>query len=273
MRFFDSHCHVQDPEFAGEYEAVFQRARAAGVEAFLLPASTLDDAQDALELALNEDCFLGIGQHPHDSKDWTADSPRRLRELYYEAGERAEKLGRLNPVRAIGEIGLDYYYDLSPRDVQRACLREQIELASELNLPVIIHERDAFQDCYQILKEAVEDGLLAGPAGVIHCFSGSKETAVLYHKLGFCLGFDGPITFKNAKKFAGIVRAIPLSAMLIETDSPYLSPDGFRGEQNEPAHVPLVALKLAEYLDLSLAEVAAATYANAEKLFAYRGGN
>ena len=268
MRFFDSHCHLQDVDFQADRQAVLARARRAGVSAFLWPASSVAESREALELVMPErDCYLAIGQHPHEAGGWSASSAESLREIYAEAAARARESGREQPIRAIGEIGLDYHYDLAPREVQRAVFSQQIRLAHDLQLPLVIHEREAFQDTFTILEEAQREGLLAAEPGVIHCFSGSRETALRYAKLGFLLGFDGPISFSQAKKFREIVPALTLDQILVETDAPFLSPTGFRGQRNEPSRIPLITLHLAELFGCDFRTMAEATDKNARRLF------
>ncbi|MDO5734016.1 MAG: TatD family hydrolase [Eubacteriales bacterium] len=268
MVFFDSHCHLQDADFAADRKAVFERARLAGVQYFMLPASTLEDSATALELALSEEnCYSAIGLHPHEAKDWAENTAEELEKIYLRAKRLASDSGSLLKIRAYGEIGLDYYYDHSPREVQKQVFRTQLELAHELDLPVIIHEREAFLDCYTILKQAKADGLLQKTAGVAHCFSGSAESALLLKDLGFMLGFDGPITYHNARRALEVIRRVDESDLVIETDSPYLSPSPFRGQRNESARIPLIALKMAEIRACSLERVAEFTTANAKRLF------
>lgn len=265
---FDSHCHIHDEAFDADRAEVFQRARDAGVTHFLLPASNVPDARAAFELAQREaNCYSAISLHPQEAADWTDETARELAAIYDDAKALSRETGEPVLVRAVGEIGLDYYYENSPRDIQKDVYRKQLELAHELDLPIIIHERDAFQDSYEILKQAKADGLLKKCPGVCHCFSGSRESAELLMDLGFMLGFDGPITFKNARKAPEIVATMPLDRLVLETDSPYLSPHPFRGKRNEPMRVVTIAEKAAELRGVTLEEVAEATFANTLKLY------
>ena len=188
----------------------------------LLPSSDYEDACRVVSLAeSNERLVCAVGCHPHEAAGFTIETADALALLV--ASHRQA------PVVACGEIGLDYHYDFSPRDKQRQVFRAQLELAFELGLPVIIHEREATADCLNILEKAASDGLLRALPGVFHCFSGSVETARIVLAMGFFLGFDGPVTFKNAKKPVSVVEMCPPDQLLIETDSPYLTPVPFTG--------------------------------------------
>jgi len=177
--------------------------------------------------------------------------------------ETLRSLAKNNKVVAIGEIGLDYYYDFSPRDLQKKWFREQIRLAKELKLPIIVHDRDAHEDIYNIIKEELDDNL----TGVLHCYSGNIQMAREYIKMGFYLSFGGPVTFKNAKTPKEVVKEIPLSSLLIETDSPYLTPEPHRGKRNEPLYVRHVATTIAYLKEISYEEVVKRTGENTKKLF------
>ncbi len=265
---FDSHCHIHDEAFADDRAEVFQRAREAGVTHFLLPSSNVPDARFAFEVAQTEEnCFSSISLHPQEAADWTDTTARELAAIYDDAKALSRETGEPVLVRAVGEIGLDYYYENSPRDIQKEVYRKQLELAHELDLPIIIHVRDAFQDSYEILKRAKADGLLKKRPGVAHCFSGSRESAELLMELGFMIGVDGPITFKNARKAPEIVASMPLDRLVLETDSPYLSPHPFRGKRNEPMRLVTIAEKAAELRAITLEEVAEATFANTLTLY------
>lgn len=272
VELFDSHAHLQDAEAFPEDELplVLARARAAGVTRVLLPASSLDDADAAAALARRfRGLYFAAGCHPHEASAFTPDHLSRLRDhagLGQAESDRTGLASRL-PLLAIGEIGLDYHYDFSPRDAQKAVFEQQLEMAFLAGLPLIIHEREATADCLAILCSFARAGRLRPEPGVFHCYSGSVETARELLKLGFFLGFDGPITFKNAHKPLDVIRACPSNRLLIETDSPYLTPVPFRGKRNEPQHVRLVAERMAQELGLSLAETAALTTANACRCF------
>lgn len=259
MIWFDTHAHLQDEDFAQDLSEVLLRAEEAEIGRILLPGANLAESAKAVVLAGRyPQLCCAVGVHPHDAVTVDAALLESLRQL-----------ARNHPddVVAIGEIGLDYHYDLSPRDRQQKAFRQQLELAFELGLPLIIHEREAHADCLAILREAATDGLLRPVPGVFHCFSGSPESASILLDMGFYLGFDGPITFKNARKAPDVIRMCPLDRLVLETDSPYLSPEPFRGRRNEPARIPLIGTRMAEIRGEDPAVIAAATYANACRLF------
>jgi TatD DNase family protein len=208
---------------------------------------------DAVALAsLYDDVYATVGMHPHDAKDVGPEELKSLREL------------TIHPkVIAVGETGLDYYYSHSPHDVQRRVFMDFINLARQAGLPLIVHERDAAQDAAQLLRSEGTGDL----RGVIHCFTGNYEAACAYLDLGFYLSFTGIITFKNAEPLRDVVRQVPLKKILIETDSPYLTPVPHRGKRNEPAYVRLVAEAVAIIKSVSLEEVAQITSGNARELF------
>ena len=256
MELFDSHAHLQDPAFAPDLEDVLNRAIAAGVTRILLPASNFADTAAATKIARKrQGLYYSAGCHPNEAIDFANTGKAKLTELVF-APDRG-------PLLAIGEVGLDYHYDFSPRPVQKLVFMEQLDVAYEARLPLIIHEREATADCLKILHDYRNNGRLLPSPGVFHCFSGSVETAELLLDMGFYLGFDGPITFKNAKKALEVMHMCPQNRLLIETDSPYLTPSPFRGQRNEPKHVELVAKRLAEEIGLSLSEAADLTAQNA----------
>jgi len=250
---FDSHTHLDDEGFDLDRDEVIERAREAGVKYMLNPGADLASSIKGVNLAERyEGLYAAVGVHPHDVKDMDEATMEILKAL-----------SQKNKVVAIGEIGLDFYYDHSPRDTQRYWFKRQIQLAREVGLPIIIHERDAHQEVFDILKEA-----RAGELGcVMHCFSGSVELAKEYVKLGMYISLGGPVTFKNARKPQEVAMAVPLDKLLIETDSPYLTPIPFRGKRNEPARVSLVAEKIAELRGLSPETLAQQTTENAKAFF------
>ena len=260
MELFDSHAHLQDHVFAADLETVVERAIAAGVTRILLPASDLADTVAASHVARSrKGLFYSAGCHPHEAASFTREDKVRLEGLLTDPDR--------GPLLAVGEIGLDYHYDFSPRPVQQRVFSEQLDIAFRTRMPVIIHEREATADCLSILNEFRRSHRLLPEPGVFHCYSGSVETAEQLLDMGFCLGFDGPITFSNAKKALGVIRICPLDRLLIETDSPYLTPSPFRGQRNEPAHVKLVAIRMAEEIGLTLEETASLTMKNACRCF------
>ncbi|HZK29349.1 MAG TPA: TatD family hydrolase [Clostridia bacterium] len=267
---FDTHSHLQDDEFAHDFEDVLARARLSGVRRILMAASNEEDAREACRLTVKEPMlYAAIGVHPHDAKTWDEGSATRLKTLWRETCDLAVAAGRDQSLVAIGEIGLDFHYDFSPRDVQHRVFRAQLELASELDLPVIIHMREATEPMLTTLAQAHADGLFSKdhPAGVIHCYSGSAETVPRLLELGFMIGFDGPLTFKNAIKPLAALAAVPLDRLVLETDAPWLTPVPYRGKRNEPSYLPLIGTKAAQVLGITAHEVAEKTTANALKLF------
>ena len=255
----DSHAHIQGKEYSGEAEAVIARARAASVETIIAVggAGDMSSNREAVALAAQfESVYATVGMHPHDAKDVGDDELMDLRAL------------ALQPkVVAVGETGLDYYYNHSPHDVQRRVFAQFIHMARELELPIVVHERDAAREAAELLR--VEGG--GKLRGVIHCFTGNYQAACAYLDLGFYLSFTGIITFKNAEPLRDVVRKAPLERIFVETDSPYLTPVPHRGKRNEPAYVHLVAETIARLRGLSLEEVAQGTSANVRRLFAIPG--
>jgi len=251
----DSHAHIQGKEYAGEAEAVIERACAAGIEKIIAVGGAGDMSSNTDAIALAEsfaNVYATVGMHPHDAKDVGEDELRALRELTAHA-----------KVVAVGETGLDYYYNHSPREVQRRVFSQFIRMARETGLPLVVHERDAHKDVAQLLRTEGAGKL----TGVIHCFTGDYEAARNYLDLGFYLSFTGIITFKNAQSLREVVRKVPLERMFVETDSPYLTPVPHRGKRNEPAYVRLVAETVAQIKTLALQEVARITTTNVRALF------
>src|SRR2546428_10246231 len=249
----DSHCHIDDPRFDADREAMIQRARDAGISHFVTIGCDLETSRAAVALAEGHPFISAtVGVHPHEVK--------HIKEGWY-AELRA--LAKSERVVAYGEIGLDYHYDHSPREVQRQRFREQVQLARELGLPIVIHTREAQEDTIAILQEekACELG------GVFHCFSGDAWLAKDALDLGFYLSFSGVITFQNAVMLRDIVKTVPLDRILVETDSPYLTPAPHRGKRNEPTYVRHVAEKIAELHGLSPQEVEEVTTQNTKRLF------
>lgn len=261
MELFDSHAHLQDPAYANDLTAVLERAVAAGVTRILLPASDLADTDAAGRIARSrKGLYYAAGCHPHEAAGFTSTDKAHLETRLIDPDR--------GPLLAVGEIGLDYHYDFSPRPVQQRVFSEQMDIAWRAHLPMIIHEREATADCLSILNEFRRSHRLLPSPGVFHCYSGSVETAEQLLDMGFCLGFDGPITFSNAKKALAVIKMCPQDRLLIETDSPYLTPSPFRGQRNEPSHVALVAARLAQEIGLSLSEAAELTTRNACRCFA-----
>ncbi len=251
--FFDSHAHLDDRKYNQDRHQTLIRARENGVSLIINVGCNIPSSRRSVSLAGKYDfIFAAVGIHPHDAA---------------EAGENyLEELRRLavNPkVVAIGEMGLDYYRNLSPREIQQEMFRQQIRLAINLGKPIIVHDRDAHGDIMNILKE--ESAVTAG--GVLHCFSGSLEMAKECVKMGFYISIAGPVTFHNANKLQHIAVEIPLDRLLIETDAPYLTPEPHRGKRNEPAYVVHTGTRIAELRGIPVQELAAVTADNAKRLF------
>lgn len=255
MLVIDTHCHLDFEDFAEELPQVLERARGAGVHAFVCIGSGKDtsSARGACRLAQQEaDVWAAVGVHPHDAGSMTEADWAELADL---GGQRR--------VVAIGETGLDYYYDHSPRDLQQVAFRRFIAMAHQLGKPVISHIRDAHADAQQILRE--ERGSDTG--GVIHCFTGGVDDARAYLDMGQMLSFSGILTFKNAEPIREAARFAPLDRILVETDSPYLAPIPYRGKRNEPAYVVETLKRLAEIKNVDVETAARVTTANAQRLF------
>lgn len=232
MNLFDSHCHLEDEHFEGEEDAVLARMKAAGVNRCILAGSDMPTSEKIVALAAKYPQVYGVvGVHPHEAKGYRDGDLDRIHEWL-----QNEK------IVGIGEIGLDYFYDLSPRDTQKEVLLKQLVLAKSLGVPVAFHIRDAHGDMLELLH-AHRSEL---PCGVLHCYSGSWESAKEYLGMGFYLSFAGPVTFKNALKLQEVARLCPADRLLVETDSPYLAPVPVRGKRNEPANVAYVAKVVAE---------------------------
>lgn len=254
--FADSHCHLDHRYFENEAAAVVERARAAGVETLLTIATTLASLPDVLAIARGfPDVWVAAGTHPHHAAE-EASSADPAAFIAHAAEPK---------VVAIGECGLDYYYDKSPRDVQAASFRAQLEAARLAGLPFIVHTRDADADTALILDEAAKKAPLRG---VIHCYSTSPELGHKAVALGLYLGIGGILTFKRSDELRATVKDMPKERILLETDAPYLAPLPYRGKRNEPAYIPYVAAVLAELWGTDVDEVARLTTANFFRLFA-----
>jgi TatD DNase family protein len=255
----DSHCHLDSPQFDADREAVIGRSVKSGVRRVINPGVDVPSSRAAVALAQqHESIYAAVGIHPHDAKVLDAD-----------ALEELKRLAQSPKVVAIGEIGLDYYRDLSPRDVQRRAFEMQLEMAAELGLPVIVHDRDAHDDMLVALSHW--RATLHEHPGVLHSFSGDMSLAERALAMGFFIGISGPVTYKNADRLRQVVRAVPLEQLLVETDAPYLTPQPRRGQRNEPAYVRMVAQAVADARGLTLEQVAAQTTANAGAFFGLTG--
>jgi TatD DNase family protein len=251
----DSHAHIQGKEYSEDRDAVIARAHDAGVEKIIAVGGTGDMSSNTEAIALAAafpTIYATVGMHPHDAKDVGEEELRELGALTSNA-----------KVIAVGETGLDYYYNHSPHDVQRRVFTHFIHMAHDTGLPLVVHERDASQEAAELLRSEGGGDL----RGVIHCFTGDYDAASVYLDLGFYLSFSGIITFKNAGPLREVVRKAALERMLVETDSPYLTPVPHRGKRNEPAYVRFIAETIAEIKGVPLEEVAQRTTRNVQDLF------
>ena len=249
---FDTHAHMDDRAFDADRKALLQSLPEQGIGLLMNPGCSLESSRNADRLSREYAyIYAAVGSHP-DAAD----------EVNDDVLEEYRKLCKLNPkIKAIGEIGLDYYYEDIPRDLQKKAFIAQMELARELNLPVIVHERDAHEDGMAIVRK------FSDVKGVFHCYSGSAEMARQLVDLGWYIGFTGVLTFKNARKAIETVEAIPLERIVIETDCPYMAPEPFRGLRNDPGKIYRMAEKLAEIKGISVAEARHATFANGKRLY------
>lgn len=256
MELIDSHAHIDFPQFAEDRQAMLERARAAGVSTLLAIGTGPgpDKLDSALPFAEQHDwIYATVGIHPHEAKEV---APQHL--------DKLASLARHPKVVAWGEIGLDYFYDHSPHDVQQKVFREQMVLAKQVKLPIVIHCREAWSDCLDILEE---DWRPTGLGGILHCFSGTFEDARRGLDMGFLLSFAGNSTYPKAQNLRDVAKAVPLANILIETDAPYLAPQVYRGKRNEPAYVGEVAKAIASVRNLSAQTVASATAENFRRFF------
>lgn len=252
MPIFDTHAHYDSGRFKTDRDDVLSSLPAAGVALVVNPGCEIPSSRMAVKLAeRHPHVYAAVGIHPSDCDDFTEKDIETLRQLAHH-----EK------VVAIGEIGLDYYWkDNAPKEFQENVFRRQIELALELDLPVIVHDREAHGDTMRILWDYPE------VRGVIHCFSGSPEMAVEFVKRGWYIGFDGPITYKNAAKAPEVVAAVPLDRIVVETDAPYLTPVPFRGKRNDSRYLSYVIEQLAEWKGISAEEMERITFENGKRLY------
>lgn len=249
--FFDTHAHYDDKRFNDDLDELLASMSKNNVDYIVNAAADISSARKGIELAKKYPfIYAAVGVHPHNVD--------RLKE---DAIESLENLSQHSKVVAIGEIGLDYYYEHSPRDIQKIWFKNQMDLAKKLGLPIIVHSRDAAAETFEMVKQS---GL---KDGVIHCYSGSVEMAKEYTKLGFYIGIGGTVTFKNARKPVEVVREIPLESIVIETDCPYLTPMPHRGKRNDSTYLQYIAQKIADIKGISIEDVARVTSKNAKTLY------
>ncbi|GLG02423.1 hydrolase TatD [Alicyclobacillus hesperidum subsp. aegles] len=254
MRLFDTHCHLMDGQFSDDLDEVIARAREEGVDRVVIPAVDLLTAHAAIRIAeAHEGIYAAVGIHPESAADVKS-------EVY----DEIERLAKHEKVVAIGEIGLDYYWDHAPRPVQQEVMERQIEIAKRVGLPIIVHNRESTEDVITLIAKT-QVGTSVG--GVMHCFNEREEVLVQCLDLGMYISFAGPITFKKSDDLRALAAKVPPDRLLVETDSPYLSPHPFRGKRNEPARVKLVADTVAYARGESIQTCAEQTWENAHRLF------
>ena len=257
----DTHCHLNFNRYDKDRPTIIQRAHDADVHHIIIPAIDLETCHEAIQLADEYDeIYCAVGFHPNSTADWNDKNIQVLRNL-----ANHEK------ILSIGEIGLDYYWDKSPKHIQAKVFEAQLELASELELPVIIHNREASADVLSILENwttTLPTSLQDRP-GVLHSFSAPMDIAKRALDIGFYLGFTGPVTFKKAQDLRNVVAETPLDRILVETDGPFLTPEPYRGKRNEPSYIPYIVEKIAEVKNLPIDEVGQATTENAKRLFQF----
>jgi TatD DNase family protein len=252
VKIFDSHAHYDDEVYNGDREILIETLKENGVIGILNCGASLEGARQSYKLAKDYDLFYAaVGIHPENADEF---NEQVLEEL--------KTYAKCDKVKAIGEIGLDYYWEENPpKEVQQAVFRAQMKLAEALELPVVIHDRDAHEDTLKILKEFPK------VKGVLHCFSGSVEFARECLKLGFYIGFTGVVTFKNAKKIIEVAKEVPLDRILVETDAPYMAPTPYRGKRNQSDYIKYIIEKLAEVKETTTEEISEKTIENTKRLF------
>lgn len=256
MKLFDSHAHLEDEQFEEDREELIQKIQQEGIEKFISAGYSLKSSQRAIELAQRYDfIYATAGISPNDI-------PQTEEELWKILDEIKKIAEQNSKVVAIGEIGLDYHWNTENKELQKKAFEEQIKIANQLDLPIVIHTREAVMDTLEILKRSE-----VRRRGVFHCCPLNRELVKEGLKLGFYISFCGPVTFKNAKNANEIIQMVPKDRMLIETDSPYLSPEPVRGRRNDPRNIKYIAQKVADVKGLSIEEVANVTYENAKKVF------
>ncbi len=249
--YFESHAHYDDGRFKNDREEILNLLPSCAIDYVINVGCDMKSSRESIKMAEKYDyIYAAVGVHPHDAENMKESDLDEIRQM-----------SNHKKVVAIGEIGLDFYYDNSPRDIQRYWFKRQLEIVKELNKPVIIHSRDASQETFDIIKES------GVKKGVIHCYSGSAQMAMDYVKMGFYIGVGGVVTFSNAKKLVEVVETIQLEQILIETDSPYLSPIPNRGKRNDSRNLQFVVEKIAKIKDISPEKVANITKLNAKQLF------
>lgn len=256
MKFFDNHAHLDDEKFDSDRDEIIEKIHKDEIDKFVSAGYSLESSKKSIELSKKYDfIYSTCGVSPNDI-------PQTEEELWKELGEIKKLVKENKKVVAIGEIGLDYHWNTENKELQKKAFIEQIKIANELNLPIQIHTRDAIMDTLEILKQNN-----VNKKGIFHCCPLNRELVKEGLKLGFYISFAGPVTFKNSKNANEIIEMVPNDKMLIETDSPYLSPEPFRGKRNDPRNVKYIAKKIAEVKNITIEEVADITYENAMEIF------
>ena len=255
MQLFDTHCHLTDERFSQDLDAVIDRMKAAGVQLAVVIGDAASDPTGAIELAkAHSFLFSALGVHPHDASEWNED--RAAKVFQWLTNEK---------VMALGEIGLDYHYDLSPRDMQIEAFEAQLDMAHQMNLPAILHIREAHGEATEILTRRHKNKTL--PQCLMHCYTGSWESAKTYLSMGMYISLSGAVTFKNAPKLAEVAINTPIDRLMVETDCPYMAPVPMRGKRNEPAFVAYTAQKIAQLRDMDEETFAAAAFENGKRFY------
>ena len=255
--YFESHAHYDDGRFSKDIHKVLAECKNAGVEYLINIGADLESSKKSVKFAAEYDfIYASVGVHPHDAKTLNENSFAELK-----------KCAAAAKVVAIGEIGLDFHYDHSPRDAQRKWFVRQMELAKELSLPVVIHSREAIAETFEIVKDARLSERSGKGAGVIHCYSGSADMAQKFVNLGYFIGIAGPVTYKNARKLVETVEKIPIERILIETDCPYLSPEPFRGKRNDSQNLRYICEKISKIKQIHHEKAAKITLENGKTFF------
>lgn len=248
----DSHAHLDDEKFDLDREYLIENLKKNGIELVVNVGADMESSRKSVNLAnLYDNIYAVVGFHPHAAKEMTDES---LKEI--------ENLSKDKKVLAIGEIGLDYHYDNSPRDIQRRCFKRQIRLAKRLDMPIVVHTREADRDTLEILKEESQ-----GLRGIIHCFSSDRAQLEEYLKLGFFIALGGPLTFKKTDELKEVAKVVPIEKLLVETDAPYLAPHPYRGKRNEPMFVKQTANLIAELKGMTIEDLTLQTNKNTKKIF------
>ena len=268
MQLNDTHCHLNFHAFEEDFDDILTRSLEQGINRIMIPGTNLEDCESAIQLSqLHSECYAAVGIHPNDPNEWNETTACRI-----------EKLAHKTAVFAIGEIGLDYYRDHAPQDLQKVALLAQLTIAKEVQKPTIIHIRESMQDSFDFLFDwqtqlAAENHPLAARPGILHAFPGTIEDARQAIQHHFKIGVGGPVTFKNAKDRHAVVSQLPLSAIVLETDAPFLAPHPHRGQRNEPAYIRLIAEQVAQLKGIPVEAVAEQTTQNANEVFQWNSAS